>query len=312
MTEAKNDNRVKLHNKPFEEMELTELYAEKMARGWHKSKVYLARNKLSMKKYWLEENKPILTVEEIKRQYECGEMTKAQYRTAFANRKRAIDYRMRIDDYMDYASRIEYDEQCVITYLDELIIKKQAEVAKAKARSKSRTQKTRKYDPRKYESKNNTLDPRRKWATRKEQQQFPKLQKARARWKRGKTDDTKPMMVMKRMQPIITWDIDTLMMIARDRGYFTELAVTATVAEVLNISVSGAEKLLKSGKLSWGQCMVIGGVFEMTPKEFCDVFLNGYFKEVADGVFRARVDDIEAFLDAPYRAKPMMKGESDE
>ena len=295
------DNRVKLHNKPFEKMELEELYAEKMARGWHRHKVINAKNKISMKKYWLEENKPILSKEEIKKQYENGEISKNQYKTAFAIRKKAIDYRMRIEDYMDYADRIAFDEESVIAYLDELIVQRQAEKAKEKPKKRGRP---KKYDPRKRESKNNTLDARRKWAMREEQKAFPKLQKARARFRRGKKDDRKPMTAMKRMQPIVAWSVDTLMQIARDRGYFTETAIIAAVSDALNISLHGAEELLKQGRLSWSQCIIIGAVFEMTPKEFCDTFLHGYFREVADGVFKAQVDDVEALLDTPYRAKP--------
>lgn len=292
------DNRIKLHNKPFDQMELTELYAEKMARGWHRQKVINARNKISMKKHWLEEHKPILPKEEINRQYESGEISKTQYQTAFARRRKAIDYRMRVDDYMDYADRIVFDEESVIAYLDELIVEQQA-----KKKPQGKRGRPPKYDPRKRESKNNTLDPKRRWATREEQKSFPKLQRARLRWKNGKADDKKPMRVMKRMQPIITWDVERLMMIARDRGFFTEVAVVATIAETLNITIVGASNLLKCGKLSWGQCIVIGSLFEMTPKEFCDVFLSGYFREVADGVYKAHVEDTEALLDRPYQPK---------
>lgn len=293
---------IKLHNKPFEEMELTELYAEKMARKWHRYKMINARNKVSMKKHWLEENKPILTIEEIKQKYENGEMTQNQYKTAFANRKTAISYRMRINDYMDYADRIVFHEDTTIAYLDELIAQAQAFADKPNSRGGKKG-----YDPRKRESRynhNSKLDARRKWATREEQKPFPKLQKARARWKSYKAQDNPTLNTMKRMQPIITWDIDTLMSVARDRGYFTEIAVIATIAEALNISVQGAKMMLTVGKLSWSQCIIIGAVFEMTPKEFCDVFLHGYFKEVADGVFKAQVDDIESLLDAPYKALP--------
>ena len=306
------DSRIKLHNKPFSEMELTELYAERMAHAWHRYKVLSAKGQIRKKKHWLEENKPILSKEEITEKYENGELSEGQYKTAFASRKKAIDYRMRVDDYMDYADRIIFDEESVVAYLDELIMQKKAEKAKSRAKSKRKSKGGKKYDPRKKISKNNMppkLDERRKWVTRKEQEPLPKLQKARARWKLGKESDKKPMTVMKRMQPIVTWDMDTLMAVARDRGYFTEVAVTATIAEALGITISGASALITSGKLSWSQCIIIGAVLEMTPKEFCDVFLNGYFREVADGVFKAQVDDIEALLDAPYRAKP--KGNED-
>lgn len=305
------DQRVKLHNKPFDEMELEELYAEKMARKWHRYKVINAKNKLSMKKHWLEENKPIEPIEEIRQKYEDGDYSASQYRVALMHHKNATTYRMRIDDYTEYANRIVFDEESTVAYIDELIAQREAE--KASKKKKKRPNNAKKYDPRKRVSKYNQhpLEPRRKWATKTEDKPMPRLQHAKARWKRGKEDD-KPLTVMKRMQPIITWDIETLMSVARDRGFFTEMAVTATIAENLKTTIHGASALLKSGKLSWGQCMVIGAVFEMTPKEFCDVFMSGYFVEVADGVFRAKVDDIDNLLDAPYKAKPMITEEGDD
>ena len=295
---------IKLHNKPFEDMELTELYAERVVRKWHRGQVNHSKERLKKKQWWLNENMPILSKEEITKKYENGEMTMGQYKTAFASRKKAINARMRNDDRMDYAQRIIYHEDTIVAYLDELIAEKLAWKDKPYKRPPNTSTK---HDPRKRSSRYNPkskLDPRRKWATREEQKPFPKLQKARARWKNYKAQDNPTLNTMKRMQPIITWDIDTLMSVARDRGYFTEIAVIATIAEALNISVQGAKMMLTVGKLSWSQCIIIGAVFEMTPKEFCDVFLHGYFKEVADGVFKAQVDDIESLLDAPYKALP--------
>ena len=309
---------VKLHNKPFEDMDLTELYAERVVRKWLRGQVNHSRERLKKKQWWLKENMPIYSREELTRMYENGEMSESQYTTAFARRKKAINARMRNEDRMDYAERVVYHEDAVVAYLDELIAEKLAWKDKP---YKKPPGSPKKHDPRKRDSRYNPkakLDPRRKWATREEQKPFPKLQKARARWKNYKAQDNQTMNVMKRMQPVITWDIETLMSVARDRGYFTEIALVATIAEALNISVTGAKAMLQVGKLSWSQCIIIGAVLEMTPKEFCDVFLNGYFKEVADGVFKAQVDDIEALLDAPYRAKPKeienneFKGDKDE
>lgn len=301
---------VKLHNKPFEEMELLELYAEKKCRRWHRSRVNYCKHGVERELYWQTQNRPILSKEEITKQYEDGLLTKKQYQTAFARRKKAIDTRMRFEDYMAYADRVIFHEDAIVAYIDELIAEKLAEQdEKRSARIKRESQQRAShqgYNPRKNTSKynRNKLDPRRKWATRAEDRPFPQLQHAKARWKKGKEHDTKPMNVMKRMQPIITWDAERLMDVARDRGYFTDYAVTAAVSEALNVTLRGAEKMLKLGKLTWGQCMVIGSVFEMTPKEFCDVFMSGYFVEVADGVFKAHVEDTETLLDAPYRAKP--------
>lgn len=298
---------VKLHNKDFEDMELLELYAERSARNWHRSRIKRCIELLKTRKWWLENNMPIYSPEEIKRQYEDGEISKTQYQTAFARRKRAINQRMKNDDRMIFAERIVYHESSIIAYLDELIAEKLAKEDKGKPKKK-----TVGYDPRRKSGYDNVpppqIDPQRRWATRdKDPKPFPKLQHAKMRWKKGKKDDNTVTTIMKRMQPIITWDADKLMEIAKDRGYFTDYAVMAAVAEALNITLSGADKLLQSGKMSWGQCMVIGSIFEMTPKEYCDVFMSGYFKEVADGVFKAHVEDTEALLDVPYRAKPKIE-----
>ena len=303
---------VKLHNKDFEDMELEELYAERSSRTWHRSRMKDAVHRLEKRKWWLEENMPIYSDEEIKRQYEDGEISQNQYRTAFGRRKMAINNRMKTDDRLLYGERVAYHEEAVIAYIDELIAEKLAKMDVPYDTNKN----NRKHNPRKRTSKYNRskLDPKRTWQTRQEElrKRFPELQSARARWKKGQQADKPTLNVMKRMQPIITWDMNTLMQVARDRGYFTELAVTASVSEALNISIGGADQLLQSGKMSWGQCMVIGSLFEMTPKEFCDVFMSGYFVEVADGVFRAKVDDIDNLLDAPYKAKPMIAEGDDE
>ena len=312
MMNKKNIEEVKLHNKDFEDMELEELYAERSSRTWHRGQMKHCVERLKKRQWWLEENMPIYSKEEINQQYENGEMTYNQYKTAFARRKRAINQRMKNDDRMLYGERVAYHEEAMVAYIDELIAKKLAE----ENVPYDITQALQKHDPRKRSSKYNRRksDPKRSWNKRQDalKEQFPALKGARRRWKRGQKAEQLTMTVMRRMQPILTWDMAKLMQVAGDRGYFTELAVTAAVSEALNISIGGADKLLQSGKMSWGQCMVIGAVFEMTPKEFCDVFMSGYFVEVADGVFRAQVDDIDNLLDAPYRAKPMITEEGND
>ena len=299
---------VKLCNKAFENMELTELYAERMVRVWHKNKMKGNIEILKHRKWWLEQNMPIYTNEELRKQYEDGLLTKGQYQVSHANRRKAINARMRVDDRTTYAQRIVFHEESIIAYLDEIIAEKLAKQDVPRNAPKNRG-----YDPRRRVSKynQNKVNPQRKWATREEPKPFPQLQHARMRWKKGKKEEQPVMNVMKKMQPIITWDASKLSEIARDRGYFTDYAVTAVVAEKLNITITGASKMLESGKMTWGQCMVIGAIFEMTPKEYCDVFMSGYFKEVADGVFKAYVEDTDTLLDVPYRAKPKKEEEED-
>lgn len=302
----KTSDEVKLTNKPFEEMELLELYAERSARQWHRSQIKHCRERLKKREWWLKENMPIPTVEEIKEQYANGEMTDKQYKTAFARRKRAINQRMKNDDRMVYAERVAFHEEAVVAYLDELI---DAKLIHAKEPSNGKVKK-RKRDPRHPVSKYNpaSIDPQRRWKTRTKDTAPTKLQMAKGRHRTLLKIEKSTMMVSKRMQPIIYWDVDKLMTVARDRGFYTEVALVASLAETLNISIGGASKLIETGKLTWSQCIIIGAVLEMTPKEFCDVFLSGYFKEVADGVFKAQIsDDIDNLLDEPYRARPMIK-----
>lgn len=254
----------------------------------------------------LEENKPILPKEEIRRQYEEGEITSNQYKGMMMQRKNAIDYRMRVDDYMEYADKVVFEQEAIVAYIDEIIAEKMS-----RENQPDGSQGNKAYDPRKRESVNNKnrLDPQQKWATREEAKPLPKLQKARAWWKKYKKADEPTLNVSKRMQPILQWDVSKLRQIAKDKGFFTDVALMAVISETLNISIGGASTLLETGKLSWGQCIVIGAVLEMTPKEFCDVFLSGYFKDYGNGVFKAYVEDTSALLDAPYRALVKNKGE---
>lgn len=93
----------------------------------------------------------------------------------------------------------------------------------------------------------------------------------------------------------VMWDRDRFLLIAEDRGYQTEESVTFAVAEMLNFTAERAKQLLKSGRFTWGQVLVLGSEFEMTPKEFCDTFLAGYF--INDhGEYRADYEHIRKDL----------------
>lgn len=285
---------VQLRDKPFEEMCLEELYSERACHQWARYQILNGGKKQTARRLWLEKNKPILSKEEITRQYENGELTQKQYMTAFASRKKAIDYRMRSLDYIDFSKRFVYAEESVVAYIDELIAQKLSALPVGE-----KMPRYKKYDPRKRASRSNIpkdIDPQQKWATRQAQGEFPKLARARRRWKAYTANDAPVLTVSKRMQPILSWDADKLMSIARDRGYYTDIAVKTAVADAFDISSLASARLLNSGKLTWNQCMIIGALFEMSPKEFCDVFMTGYFQEVADGVFKAHLDDPDALL----------------
>ena len=95
---------------------------------------------------------------------------------------------------------------------------------------------------------------------------------------------------------ILDWERSRLDTVARTRGFRTKEGVDYAVANELSITMRSATRLINNGKLTWGQCILIGALFEMTPKEFCDVFMYNYFKETPTGDFRAQVSEEEREL----------------
>lgn len=79
----------------------------------------------------------------------------------------------------------------------------------------------------------------------------------------------------------LQWDKDKFLLVAKDRGYQTEEAINAAVQKQLKISYNKARLMINSGRFTWGQVLLVGALLEMTPKEFCDIFMSGYFVECA-------------------------------
>lgn len=90
----------------------------------------------------------------------------------------------------------------------------------------------------------------------------------------------------------VLWDRERFMLIANDRGFQTEEAVYSAIGEALHFERTRSRHILDTGRFTWGQVLVLGAYFEMTPKEFCDTFLSGYFVEQY-GEYRADYEHIE-------------------
>lgn len=105
----------------------------------------------------------------------------------------------------------------------------------------------------------------------------------------------------------ISWDREKFLLIARDRGYQTEEALIFDVAEELRMERSKAASALKSGRFTWGQVLYLGAMMQMTPKEFCDTFLSGYFIEHNDDEYRADYRHIEQMAWMKEEAERMPK-----
>lgn len=91
---------------------------------------------------------------------------------------------------------------------------------------------------------------------------------------------------------LIAWDKDKFLLITKDRGYQTEEGIVYAIAKELNLDRPRAKILIDRGRFTWGQVLCLGAWLEMTPKEFCDTFLSGYFVDTF-GEFRASYDNLE-------------------
>lgn len=85
------------------------------------------------------------------------------------------------------------------------------------------------------------------------------------------------------------------MKVAADRGYLTERAVYWEIGKRFGCKAKQVEYMFAEGRFTWERLLVLGAMFEMEPREFCDVFLYDYFRENEQGHFTAAVDN-EALL----------------
>lgn len=92
---------------------------------------------------------------------------------------------------------------------------------------------------------------------------------------------------------LISWDRDKFIHIAEDRGYQTEEMLIYDVGQELNLDRARAVAILQNGRFTWGQVLCLGAMMQMTPKEFCDTFLAGYFIDHGDDEYRADYENVK-------------------
>lgn len=109
-----------------------------------------------------------------------------------------------------------------------------------------------------------------------------------------------------RIEPIETvWNYDAFLTIAEDRGYKVKEALFNDISKELNIPYTHVEKLMRNGRFTWGQVLLLGMMLEMTPREFAETFMRGYFEEISEGQFRAWGDKEQfEYRPLPRKEKP--------
>lgn len=269
---------------PIDQMSLEEIKAERSAHAWVRYKVNSMVNHLTMRLHWLRENKPYIPKEEYTRMYEDGELSAEKYKVMAMNMAKRRIYHRNCEAQIAYGSMLVDHEAAIVNILDERI-----EMMKTKAKPRKRGRKSK--DPRKRLSWNN----QKPWQPAVELRPPKKVQVNMV----TQTDrlNKSAEAEMRRMAAITEWSLDKFKAIAESRGFYSMASLYNVVAQELDITVYAAERLLQSGKMSWGQTIILAAYFEMTPLEFCDVFLSGVFQEVVDGKWIATCDNKEALLD---------------
>lgn len=270
-------------NKPIERMTLEELKQERQVHAWQHNKSKRGAEALQKRLYWLEENEPIQSREEIQADYEEGRLSAAQYKTAFARRAKAISNRKSAERKAEYSRRVADEEAGLIFAIDEQILDRQVNAPRPKRGRPC------KRDPRKRQAVKRTAYKR-----------PPNLMTLQKRWHLIQSNNRNNLT---KSAPIPYWNPETLAKIAFDRGWFTAEGFTAHIAQELQLSYKAAKTLLQTGGFTFGQALVIGAYLEMTPREFCDCFLYNYFRDNANGYgnYVATVDNTDILLNKPIK-----------
>ena len=87
------------------------------------------------------------------------------------------------------------------------------------------------------------------------------------------------------------YSFERLMKVAQHRGYVTSEAIALALCPLFGVSKRVVHNRLVSGRLSKEECEVIGSYFEMSMKEYYDVFMNGLFVEDQEGHYVCLVEE---------------------
>lgn len=276
----------------LEDMTLEELRTEKAMHCKLAKKYQTYIFGLDRQLYWRQENIDPINIAEEKAKYERGEMTSQQYATKCAQ------YAARIRQYKTKLKLIEYVDELRM-YEKSLIQAVDEELEKRKS-TKRRKGGKRRIDPRKRASRTNPK-PGSYYATNPQPRKLKPLKGHSRYWAVIKEHDKSATKALLRRQEVTTWDYDKLRVAAQSIGYYNEESMIAATAQELGVSMNAAKTILKSGRMSWSQILLVGALFEMTPAVFCDVFLNGYFQEIAEGKYVAYLDEEDK---EPLRVEP--------
>ena len=87
--------------------------------------------------------------------------------------------------------------------------------------------------------------------------------------------------------------------VALSRGYYNMRAISDGLAPVFETTSKRMQGKLERGQLTKEECEVIGAYFEMTMKEYYEVFMDGLFQPDAVGHYRCHIENLKEHMKPP-------------
>ena len=100
------------------------------------------------------------------------------------------------------------------------------------------------------------------------------------------------------------FDKSKLRNVAESRGYYNDRAICDGLSQVLGLASGSIRAKIRNGTFTKEECEVIGSFFEMTMKEYYDVFMYGLFQLDGVGNYRCHIDNLRDHLKPPEKPEP--------
>lgn len=224
----------------------TELICQRHIARFFRTRVYRAKGIISRDRARLEAMETQLRECEP----ESKEYKSLHYKTA--RKRNALE---RAEQKLELCEIYERNIRGFIEYLTEL---------KDERRAYELAHRQRGYDPR----------------SRRRKEETAELKKLRGKLALKKKLTKKQVRQMQKAGAVSTWSRETFDLVVRERGIWTEGYLIFELSNRLGLTRKATEELLKSGRFTMEQAFKIGDYLQMTPREFCDIFMRGYFIEL--------------------------------
>ena len=87
--------------------------------------------------------------------------------------------------------------------------------------------------------------------------------------------------------------------VALSRGYYNMRAIADGLAPMFETTSKRMQGKLERGQLTKEECEVIGAYFEMTMKEYYEVFMDGLFQPDVMGHYRCHIENMKEHMKPP-------------